>query len=61
VKKFYIISGERSGDMHAANLVAAMKSLDSKLQFRGMGGQYSKDAGVQLAIDNVAVSVMGFI
>jgi lipid-A-disaccharide synthase len=61
VKKFYIISGERSGDMHAANLVAAMKSLDSKLQFRGMGGQYSKDAGVQLAIDYAAVSVMGFI
>ncbi len=47
--------------MHAANLVAAMKSLDSKLQFRGMGGQYSKDAGVQLAIDYAAVSVMGFI
>ena len=47
--------------MHAANLVTAMKSLDSKLQFRGMGGQYSKDAGVQLAIDYAAVSVMGFI
>ena len=47
--------------MHAANLVAALKSLDSNLQFRGMGGQYSKDAGVQLAIDYAAVSVMGFI
>jgi lipid-A-disaccharide synthase len=47
--------------MHAANLVAALKSLDSNLQFRGMGGHYSKDAGVQLAIDYAAVSVMGFI
>ena len=47
--------------MHAANLVAAMKSLDSKLQFRGLGGQYSKDAGVHLALDYAAVSVMGFI
>jgi lipid-A-disaccharide synthase len=61
VKKIYIISGERSGDMHAANLVAAMKSLDSNLQFRGLGGQYSKDAGVHLALDYAAVSVMGFI
>ncbi len=47
--------------MHAANLVAALKSLDSKLQFRGMGGQYSKEAGVHLALDYAAVSVMGFI
>jgi lipid-A-disaccharide synthase len=61
VKKIYIISGERSGDMHASNLVAAMKSLDSNLEFRGMGGQYSKDAGVHLALDYAAVSVMGFI
>jgi lipid-A-disaccharide synthase len=61
VKKIYIISGERSGDMHAANLVASMKSLDSNLQFRGMGGEYSKDAGVHLALDYAAVSVMGFI
>jgi lipid-A-disaccharide synthase len=61
VKKIYIISGERSGDMHAANLVASMKSLDSNLQFRGMGGEYSKDAGVHLALDYSAVSVMGFI
>jgi lipid-A-disaccharide synthase len=61
LKKIYIISGERSGDMHAGNLVHALKSLDSKLQFRGMGGQYSMDAGVNLALDYAAVSVMGFV
>lgn len=61
MKKIYIISGERSGDMHAGNLVHALKSLDSKLQFRGMGGQYSKEAGVNLALDYAAVSVMGFV
>ena len=61
MKKIYIISGERSGDMHAGNLVHALKSLDSKLQFRGMGGQYSKDVGVDLALDYAAVSVMGFV
>jgi lipid-A-disaccharide synthase len=61
VKKIYILSGERSGDMHAGNLVHALNSLDSKLKFRGMGGQYSKDAGVNLALDYAAVSVMGFV
>jgi lipid-A-disaccharide synthase len=61
LKKIYIISGERSGDMHAANLVAAMKSQNTLLQFRGMGGSYSKDSGVDLALDYASVSVMGFL
>ncbi|MCM0042247.1 MAG: lipid-A-disaccharide synthase [Algoriphagus sp.] len=47
--------------MHAGNLVDSLKSLDSKLQFRGMGGLYSKNAGVDLALDYAAVSVMGFV
>lgn len=47
--------------MHAANLVAAMKSQDPLLQFRGMGGSYSKDVGVHLALDYASVSVMGFL
>uniref|UniRef100_UPI00404839AE lipid-A-disaccharide synthase n=1 Tax=Algoriphagus sp. TaxID=1872435 RepID=UPI00404839AE len=59
--KIYIISGERSGDLHASNLVLSLKSMNSKLQFRGMGGNYSKNAGVQLALDYTSVSLMGFI
>ena len=47
--------------MHAGNLVLALKGHDSKLQFRGMGGSYSKDAGVHLALDYALVSVMGFL
>jgi lipid-A-disaccharide synthase len=61
LKKIYIISGERSGDMHAANLVAAMQSQDPLLQFRGMGGSYSKEVGVHLALEYASVSVMGFL
>jgi lipid-A-disaccharide synthase len=61
VKKIYIISGERSGDMHASNLVLALKELDTKIQFRGMGGDYSKDAGVDLAVDYAEVALMGFV
>jgi len=61
VKKIYIISGERSGDMHAANLVLAMKSLDPQLEFRGMGGDYSKEAGVSLRVNYAEVALMGFL
>ena len=61
MKKIYIISGERSGDMHASNLVLALNELDAKIQFRGMGGSYSKEAGVELALDYQDVALMGFI
>ena len=61
MKKIYILSGERSGDMHAANLVLALQELDPKLTFRGMGGAYSKDAGVDLAVDYAEVALMGFV
>lgn len=61
MKKIYIISGERSGDLHASNLVSAIKSLDDSAVFRGMGGSYSKDAGVELAVDYSEVALMGFL
>ena len=47
--------------MHASNLVHALKGLDAKLQFRGMGGSYSKEAGVDLALNYQDVALMGFI
>ncbi len=61
MKKIYIISGERSGDLHASNLVLALQKLEPKVGFRGMGGSYSKDAGVELAVDYSEVAVMGFL
>jgi lipid-A-disaccharide synthase len=61
LKKIYLISGERSGDLHASNLVLALKTYDSTIQFRGMGGSYSKEAGVNLAVDYSEVAVMGFL
>ena len=60
-KKIYIISGERSGDLHVSNLIQAMKATDPSIQFRGMGGFYSKEAGLDLAVDYSEVALMGFI
>ena len=61
MRKLYIISGERSGDIHASNLVRAMHQLDSTIQFRGMGGTYSQEAGVDLAVNYSEVALMGFL
>ncbi|TAF66684.1 MAG: lipid-A-disaccharide synthase [Cytophagales bacterium] len=43
--KYYLIAGERSGDMHAANLMKEIQKKDPKAQFRFWGG----DAMSQIA------------
>lgn len=36
--KYYIIAGEASGDLHAANLMKALKKIDEGAEFRFWGG-----------------------
>ena len=38
--KYFIIAGEASGDLHGAQLMAALKKEDSEAQFRFLGGDY---------------------
>jgi len=59
--KYYVISGERSGDLHASNLIRSIKSLDSNADFRGMGGNYSEKEGLVLCSHYEEVALMGFI
>lgn len=58
--KYYLIAGERSGDLHAGNLIAELKQTDPEATFRGMGGDYMLGQGIDLAAHYDAVSVMGF-
>lgn len=58
--KYYLIAGERSGDMHAGNLAKAIRIYDSAATMRGFGGEYMKDAGVELAVHYDELAVMGF-
>jgi len=59
--KYYIIAGERSGDLHAGNLIYELKQLDPNARFRGMGGDYSVQEGLSLAAHYDEVAVMGFL
>ena len=35
--KYYIIAGEASGDLHAANMMKALLKTDTKAEFRFWG------------------------
>ncbi|NJW53137.1 lipid-A-disaccharide synthase [Salinimicrobium oceani] len=43
--KYYILAGEASGDLHAANLMKALKQIDPEAQFRFWGGDLMEAEG----------------
>ena len=47
--KYYIVTGEPSGDLHAANLVSELKKVDAKSVIRAWGGERLIAEGVSLA------------
>lgn len=59
--RYYLVAGERSGDLHGSNLVKALHRHDSKAAFRGFGGEYMQKAGVDLAVHYSEMSFMGLI
>lgn len=59
--KYYIITGEASGDLHASNLIKELKKRDSKADFRCWGGDLMQQQGVTLAKHYRELAFMGFI
>ena len=57
--RYYIISGENSGDMHAANLVSELKNIDNCASFRAWGGDKLLLEKVSLAKHIKETSFMG--
>lgn len=59
--KHYIIAGEASGDLHAANLIAEIKKKDPKAEFRAWGGDLMRKQGVTLVKHYRHMAFMGFV
>jgi len=59
--KYYIIAGERSGDLHGGNLVRSLRKYDQHADLRGFGGEEMQQAGVQLSVHYRELAFMGFI
>lgn len=59
--KYYLISGEASGDLHGSNLIRKLKELDSLASFRCWGGDLMEQAGGQLVKHYRDLAFMGFI
>lgn len=57
--RYYIIAGERSGDMHGGNLATSLRKFDPDAVMRGFGGEYMQKAGVELAVHYDDMAFMG--
>lgn len=58
--KYYIISGEASGDLHGSNLIKALRAKDGDADIRCWGGDLMEKAGATLAKHYREMAFMGF-
>jgi lipid-A-disaccharide synthase len=58
--KYYIIAGERSGDLHGSNLIKELCKKDPDAQIRGWGGDMMQEAGMDLVKHYQEMAFMGF-
>lgn len=58
--KYYIIAGERSGDLHGSNLIKELRKIDHNSMIRCWGGDMMASAGADLVVHYRETSFMGF-
>ena len=61
MERIFILAGERSGDLHASNLVAELRAQRPNLVIDGVGGNYLADKGVNLLFNYDALNYMGVV
>lgn len=59
--KYYLIVGEASGDLHASNLMKALKSVDADAEFRFFGGDLMSAVGGTRVKHYKELAYMGFV
>ena len=59
--RYYLIVGEASGDLHASNLMRALKELDTEASFRFFGGDLMSEVGGTRVKHYKELAYMGFI
>ena len=59
--KYYLIVGESSGDLHASNLMKALKEADSAAEFRFFGGDLMTAVGGTRVRHYRDTAFMGFV
>jgi lipid-A-disaccharide synthase len=59
--KYYLIAGEKSGDLHGSNLIKELKKLDKQAQCQGFGGDEMRRAGMTVRVHYHQMAFMGIV
>ena len=59
MKKLFIITGEYSGDIHAAKVVSELKKINPDIEIEAVGGENLANQGVKLFSNHDKMSAMG--
>ena len=58
--KFFVSTGEASGDLHLSYLVKSVKARYKDVNFVGVAGEKSQKEGVEILQDINELAIMGF-
>lgn len=59
--KYFIVAGERSGDLHGSKLAKQLKQKDVRAEISGFGGAYMEKEGVNIRKHYSSFSFMGVV
>ena len=59
--KYFILAGEKSGDLHGSNLIQEIKKLDSDALIQAWGGDSMENQGAQILIHHNQLAIMGIL
>jgi len=59
--KYFILAGEKSGDLHGSNLIQEIKKLDNEAQIQAWGGDAMKAQGAEVIIHHNQLAIMGIL
>jgi lipid-A-disaccharide synthase len=60
-RRVLLVAGEASGDLHGADLVAALRSRVPDAEIYGVGGQHLREAGMTTLADTSEITTMGIV
>jgi lipid-A-disaccharide synthase len=59
--KYFILAGEKSGDLHGSNLIREIKQIDSQAEIKAWGGDEMQSEGVEILIHHKELAIMGLL
>ena len=59
MKKYFIVAGEPSGDLHGSKLIKAIKDLNPNSSFMGHGGDNMRNEGMHIIEHVDSLAIMG--